>query len=84
VTEIKKRLIQVHSASELDGLRFGLEKHCKNIHRPVCYINSPKDLVCQTAYVKREVDKGLLRSLQAEDYLNFCRPISRARHCYYY
>jgi hypothetical protein len=52
----KKRLIEVDSSEQLDTLRLGLEEYAKKTQRAIFYVDSPKDLVCAAAYIKRLPD----------------------------
>ncbi|KTC76917.1 AAA family ATPase [Legionella brunensis] len=57
----KKRLIEMPSDKAVESLQLALQSHCKNISRPIYYINSPEDLVCSAPFVKREGIKGVLQ-----------------------
>jgi hypothetical protein len=62
-SDIKKRLIQLKSPSDVGAMRFALQQHAKHTHRPIFYVNSPKDLVCLAPYVERQADgRGILKS----------------------
>ena len=56
---VKKRLIQLNSAKELTGMRFALEQYAKDMDRPVFYIHSPEELVCNHPFIKREGNRGI-------------------------
>lgn len=56
----KKRLLKLSSREAIQSLRFALESHCKTIHRPVYYIHSPDDLVCNAPYITRDGQRGIL------------------------
>lgn len=56
-------LIKVKNHDDVLSLRMSLLSHCKNIQRPVFYIDSPDDLVCDANYLTRDgkigkVNKG--------------------------
>jgi hypothetical protein len=61
---VKKRLIELGSSSQLDSLRFGLERYAKITKRPMFYIHSPRDLVCSAPFIQRDptnVQQGALQ-----------------------
>jgi hypothetical protein len=60
--DIKKRLIKLESSAEVSGMRFALEAHAKKCKRPVFYVHSPEDLICNAPFIERIGDKGLVRS----------------------
>ncbi len=45
-------LIKMDNPSHIAGLRYHLQKQCKNISRPCFYIHSPEDLICFAPYIK--------------------------------
>lgn len=45
-------LIELPSSEALQGMAYALQKHCSNISRPVFYIHSPEDLICQAPFVR--------------------------------
>ncbi|MGL5742207.1 MAG: hypothetical protein ACRCXC_06510 [Legionella sp.] len=58
--EVKKRLIEFNSADQLKGLSFALQNHCQTTKRPIFYVHSPDDLVCSSAFIKREGNQGIM------------------------
>ncbi|QDQ38957.1 hypothetical protein E3226_000325 [Legionella geestiana] len=52
-----KQLIELSSDTALQGLHYALERHCRHISRPVFYVHTPDDLVCQAPFV-RMADNG--------------------------
>ena len=58
--EHKKQLIQLDSGEDIQTLRLSLQSHCQSISRPVYYINSPDDLVCEAPFITRVGDKGII------------------------
>ncbi|QDQ40438.1 hypothetical protein E3226_008585 [Legionella geestiana] len=52
-----KQLIELPSDTALQGLHYALERHCRHISRPVFYVHTPDDLVCQAPFV-RMADNG--------------------------
>ncbi|CAM3003720.1 hypothetical protein [Legionella worsleiensis] len=52
----KQSLIELPSDKALTGLSNQLQIHCQNISRPVFYIHSPQDLVCQASTVCLKAD----------------------------
>jgi hypothetical protein len=59
--DIKKRLIKLNSSTEVQGMRFALEQQAKDINRPLVYVHSPEDLVCNAPFIQREGNKGLIQ-----------------------
>lgn len=57
-----KRLITISKPAERIALIAQLHSHAKSIQRPVFYVESPRDLVCASRYIKRDGDKGYLAS----------------------
>lgn len=55
------RLIQLNSASEVLGLRFALEDLAQKTQRPLFYINSPDDLVCDAPFIQRRGNQGVIQ-----------------------
>ncbi|WP_131793739.1 AAA family ATPase [Legionella geestiana] len=48
----EKCLIELPSGEALTGLQHQLQTHCRHISRPVFYIHSPDDLICQAPFVR--------------------------------
>ncbi|KTC95669.1 hypothetical protein Lgee_2255, partial [Legionella geestiana] len=48
----EKCLIELPSGEALTGLQHQLQAHCRHISRPVFYIHSPDDLMCQAPFVR--------------------------------
>ncbi|QDQ40400.1 hypothetical protein E3226_008360 [Legionella geestiana] len=48
----EKCLIELPSGEALTGLQHQLQAHCRHISRPVFYIHSPDDLICQAPFVR--------------------------------
>ncbi len=58
---IKKRLIELNSADEIEALQLSLQDYASKNSRPFFYIDSPDDLVCAASFIKREANKGTVQ-----------------------
>lgn len=54
----KNHLIKVNNDGDVLSLRLSLQNHCRDIHRPVFYIDSPDDLACNSNYITRDGNNG--------------------------
>lgn len=52
----KKILLTVKNSADIASLRYHLQDYCTRNKQPCIYIHSPDDLICSSAYVKREKD----------------------------
>ena len=53
--DVKKRLIELTSTSDIQAMQLHLEACCKQTARPCFYIHSPDDLVCSASFIQREL-----------------------------
>lgn len=61
MNDIKKRLIECETNAQSDSLHYALEQFCINTNRPFFYIDSPKHILCSSAYIHRIGKNGLIK-----------------------
>ncbi|CEK10855.1 AAA family ATPase [Legionella hackeliae] len=68
---LKKRLIELPNNQDVNSLQLILQSYCHHISRPVYYIDSPNDLICSSAFIKRKDNQGFLHQGPGGDLYDF-------------
>lgn len=58
---VSRRLIPLQNENSTKDMAFFLQSHCHKIQRPVFYVHSPDDLICNSPWIERHGKQGLIR-----------------------